>query len=65
MTASSAPVEEHAVPLPVMVPVTETVAPAVRSVVRVALAWKPVETKMGDVLPLAENTKPSTDPLPE
>ena len=62
LTASRVAVEEHALMLAEVVPVTDTVAPTVRSDVSVVLALDPVETKT--VLPLAVNKKPSMEPFP-
>ncbi len=56
------PVEEHALILADVVPVTDTVAPTLRSDTSVVLALTPVETKM--VLLLAVNRKPSMEPFP-
>ena len=62
LTASREAVEEHALMLAEVVPVTDTVAPTVRSDVSVVLALEPVETKI--VLLLAVNRKPSIEPFP-
>jgi len=63
-TASSVPVEEHALMLTDVMPVTETVPPTVRSGCSVSLARAPMETKMDAVPPLGVNTKPSMEPSP-
>ena len=63
-TVSGVLVEEHALMLAEVVPVTDTVAPTVKSGVKVLLARELMETKMGAVLPLGVNRKPLVEPLP-
>ncbi len=63
-TVSKAGVEEHALICGEVVPVTETVAPSVRSDANVVFAH-PTETKMDEALPLGVNRKPLIDPFPE
>jgi hypothetical protein len=62
LTASTLPFEEQALMLGEVVPVTETVAPTVRSVVRVVAAFGSVGTKMETVLPLGVKRNPSMEP---
>jgi hypothetical protein len=64
-TDSRVAVEGHELMFAEVAPVTETVAPTVRSVVSVVLARAPMETNMGVALPLAVNRKPSIEPSPE
>ena len=63
-TVSNATVEEHAPIRADVVPVTETIAPAVNSDVSVVLDRPPMDTKMEEEPPLGVNKKPSMDPLP-
>jgi hypothetical protein len=61
-TASRVLVEEHALMLAEVLPVTETAAPAARSGVRVVLACEFTEIKTSAVPPLGMNRKPSMKP---